>query len=659
MREIEKLEIYHALTQKKHAKVQEFLTQYPQLPNTTFGPKQRFPLEIAAQCNDTAFLSAFLVNADKTLIWQSMVVAISSGSDEVCDILFAVSSELVKTGCDQSGKHLIHHAAIHGRTEILKKLEDLSCDLHTPIICSHSPDHHKNVLQLAVENNQIECALFLYQSGIKEFSNIDGYYFIHSISEKGYLSLIQAYADDNKNLDESSHNGHTPLAWAACSGQTAVVDYLLTKEVTIDSMITGELSYLGAPIFWAILNGHKDIVQKLLDAGAAINLLCWSDEITETTWWKKPRQIVLSGLFITSALALGGIVSAWMIIPGLFFSYTINNNANYSLLHIAAKAGYADIVALLLQHASDAERWKLQTDAYGKTARDWAENAGHSDIVTLLSDTPTFTAPPISQGVSFYQANSINRRPSFYHRQDLQYTPQETLGEHARRFGASNNPSLIVETHICEKNKFDEPSAMMKLAYPDEYHTFYIQGYLPYQRQSTVRFVRPYFAGEQADAYLQGLNSIQEILSVIQAITKELQRLHQLNIVLNTISLHKIIIQKSSTGYQAIFLDFSKSAEKKPIQSRIVNNNLFATQSTTQDIRIYTKILYEFFYEHPRGFEVMQLMPTLMDFIQDVLGETIEKTTIKSRFNHLFISSDWSSNEFELIELDANHKISS
>ncbi len=159
---------------------------------------------------------------------------------------------------------------------------------------------------------------------------------------------------------ESSQN--PPLINAAITGDVSIIQSLLAQGD--DPNGTNVLNI--TPLMEAARNGHLQAVQTLLNAHADINLPAANGE-TALMW------AVTEDLKTVDLLLQHG---ANPDVQGEFYR---------TALMSAAKNGFTDIVASLLKAHADPT---LQDDSEdGKhTALQYAEQAGHKDIVKLLKN---------------------------------------------------------------------------------------------------------------------------------------------------------------------------------------------------------------------------------------------------------------------------------
>jgi hypothetical protein len=126
---------------------------------------------------------------------------------------------------------------------------------------------------------------------------------------------------------ECSWNRWTPLHFAATAGSERLVALLLECGAEVDSK-----EQVGkTPLYEAVQKGHTDVVQALLDRGAAVN-------------------------------------------------DAVKNLGHWSPLHTAARGGHLETVKVLLAHGADVNAKGRD----GRTPLDLAEEKGHAEIAEML-----------------------------------------------------------------------------------------------------------------------------------------------------------------------------------------------------------------------------------------------------------------------------------
>jgi ankyrin repeat protein len=226
-----------------------------------------------------------------------------------------------------------------------------------------------NALMMACLKKQTEVAKFLLESGasagavapVREGEDTQATTF-------GYVAVCK---------DERTTRGATPLFLAALSGASDIVQMLVEKEVAVDVTTANGAT----PIYIACQMGNKDVVKLLLAAKAK------TDISTKYGWtplfaacWKGDAD---SAQLLLDAGADVNATGTMLMMP----KYVSGPNdmgmrkiENISALYIAAMAGRAEIVKLLLAKGANVS---TRTSA-GETASDAATFVKNDAIVQLL-----------------------------------------------------------------------------------------------------------------------------------------------------------------------------------------------------------------------------------------------------------------------------------
>lgn len=167
-------------------------------------------------------------------------------------------------------------------------------------------------------------------------------------SATGTRVLLAAGADPNSRAAD----GTTALHHAAWRGLVDVTRYLLAGGA--DAGIR-ENNYNATPLGWANENGQAEIMEVILSH--------WEPDIVDAAW-------------LGLADRVEAIVEAD---PSLVDGY---DSGRISPLRSAASSGHTEVVRVLLRHGADPTLPHPET---GQTARDFALQLGHADIVALLS----------------------------------------------------------------------------------------------------------------------------------------------------------------------------------------------------------------------------------------------------------------------------------
>jgi len=381
-------------------------------------------------------------------------LAAAIGSVEICNILLGAGAELRFR--DQDGLTPMGIAIREGDVELVKLLADANSDA-PPYDSLHLSAYSNNteIVKILLENLHTWTREHYDSSGFfarKETildgrENTEGNTPLHIAAYNGYTDiarlLVQAGASatvenrDNKTpIDLASEQGHGSLAEmldripelhdAIRSGShppdMETIRRLIDEEQSINVKHPATFhSYDGyTPLHGASRQGHAEVVQALLDAGADIYLTDKSEataldialgeghaEIAEILR-NAGTPINLPESSLESAVSNGytetvRIITEYLIengrrrkYPSIYGRINFNININsddrrprhnvddvtsgYSLLHVAAANGYTEIARLLVQ----AGAYVMAKNNDHKTPIDLAHEHGHEDLAQML-----------------------------------------------------------------------------------------------------------------------------------------------------------------------------------------------------------------------------------------------------------------------------------
>ncbi len=159
--------------------------------------------------------------------------------------------------------------------------------------------------------------------------------------------------------DESLAGGFTYLHIATLFGASAVFEYLMELGVSVDP---ADDTHQFTPLHFAAAAGRKEMVQRLIEAGA------------------NPELRTREGISLAHCAADSGDVRMmeWVITEG--HPFRVSDNNGHRPLHYAAQAGYTAIVRQLI----DAGEWIEASSRTGDTALLLATRRGHPSVVRFL-----------------------------------------------------------------------------------------------------------------------------------------------------------------------------------------------------------------------------------------------------------------------------------
>jgi uncharacterized protein len=163
------------------------------------------------------------------------------------------------------------------------------------------------------------------------------------------------YLRQGMDPDTSDAAGTTLLMTAAANGNVRLVESLLRLRANI----LKNNKYGESALALAALNGHKEVVRILVDAGARIN----------ASGWGALHYAVFNGHadIVRYLVGRGGDVNA-------------RAPNHHTALMLAARNGYGEIVRFLLTEGANPDLGDLE----GNTALGIAQKAGNHEIADLL-----------------------------------------------------------------------------------------------------------------------------------------------------------------------------------------------------------------------------------------------------------------------------------
>jgi ankyrin repeat protein len=178
------------------------------------------------------------------------------------------------------------------------------------------------------------------------------------------LPLLLTACGDSTNLGDGDEERVPPLVDMAERGDLAGLERLLRKDPEPNVRDSCDWT----PLMKAALNGHLEAVERLLAAGATVD--------SEDKGGYTALMLAASNNHAT--------VVEQLLAHGAMVDHQ-EGTQGWTALIWAAKQGYAPTVTTLMRHQSD----PTLKDFSGRTAADWAREAGHRDLVALLEPGDT------------------------------------------------------------------------------------------------------------------------------------------------------------------------------------------------------------------------------------------------------------------------------
>ena len=339
--------------------------------------------------------------------WSILHQAAFHGQVEVIKLLHSRGCSVDPV--DRQGRTPLHHAAASGECGSIGVLLELGSDVNsvdnegkTPLTWSMMYKRYAAIVELLkyggvckqgdkpagnMSRQVFEAALYVvnlmnmlflsaYIGDVQTVSAIlergcpvdavdsDGLTALHKAALGGHGEVVGVLVERGASVDAQSSDGYTPLHLAASNGDLGVVRELLRLGANVSmTVVAGER---GTPLHQAALEGHKEIVCVLLDAGCPIDV------------------VDFGGHSALHFAAVGGAVEVIDVLIDRGLDVNRIDNEGITPLHVASACGKLEAVHELLRLGANASMTVVA--GKGETPLHRAARKGHKEIVSVLLD---------------------------------------------------------------------------------------------------------------------------------------------------------------------------------------------------------------------------------------------------------------------------------
>lgn len=217
--------------------------------------RNRNPLQIAAACGWDELVGIYLRKevAVKKPNYEAFLAGApfrnAVAAEETSMIQRLLDTDVDVMIPDFEGRTALHHAAFHGKVELVKTLLKRGADVHARIADSAYEDRCNHEGDIAFASYQWQWVTP-----------------IHNAAGQGHASTVKILLDHGADVLAMASQHYTPLNVAASHGHAEIVRMLWEHGANIrdDAVSDDEPPNL----YWAGSKGHEDVVRVMLEYGA-------------------------------------------------------------------------------------------------------------------------------------------------------------------------------------------------------------------------------------------------------------------------------------------------------------------------------------------------------------------------------------------------------
>lgn len=360
--------LHWAVTYRQHAFVDFLVKGGARL--TSQDSKGRTALYVAAAMKDMASIESLLspeksqreqyINLQSLQGWAPLHCAVDEGKSQIVEKLLDAGAKV--NTADKDGFTPLCLAAQRGYLKVVEMLVHKKALLEL----TYPNGMRWSLLEWAAAEGRNTMMRLLIEKGVDLNNSVreDGKTPLRLAVEYGHRVVMWLLIDARVNIDKPDKEGKTPLHWAAEHCQLSAMWLLLENKA--NTMAGANQADRMTPLHIAAFKGHESAVLLLLTMGADP----YQRDINGQTalYWAivEGHKAVVQLLFLKA--------DAQRLVRDI-------DHEDRTALHHAASQGQREVTELLVRYGADINA----KDVHGNTALQLARNLGHEEVCGYLS----------------------------------------------------------------------------------------------------------------------------------------------------------------------------------------------------------------------------------------------------------------------------------